>query len=117
MAFIKFKNYAAAARCNITLRFNQYLFISNSILQRMKWEGFYFAEFFTDIEAKLIGVKLIYKNEDAFHRKVFKEKNGVSIHIRPILKAFELQDFHKTTTFEIDEKDDMIVFSLIGLKK
>lgn len=112
MSFRKFTEYGAASRQTITIRTNDLLFISKSILKRFNENAIY-AYIHIDDENKRIGIEFLNeKPEDSNHRKISEEKAGISINIGPVLRFLGVGRLSEKYVTDFDESDGMLVFSI-----
>lgn len=118
MALRKFTNFGAAARSEVTLRVNQSIFISNSMLHKCKAINVKAVYLYVDDERPIIGIKFIDQvaENDKECRKVSREKSGVSLNIAPILKFYNINKQSKKKTMSSRIEGELLIVDLFQVK-
>jgi hypothetical protein len=117
MGFKKFTTFGSSSRSTITLRVNNTIFISKSMLLRLGLIlDVRFAVVYLDDDGLYVGLKLSVEEpvEEGF-RKLSIENSGVSLNIFAILRYFNIPKITSKKDLSAEIKDDMIIFSLKDL--
>ena len=119
MTLRKFIEFGAASRNNISLRANQNLFISKSIINKYKIANPEACFIFIDDKKPLVGLQFVEKmdKENKELRKVLKEKSGLSVNISPILRFYGIEKKKEKIEMSIIEDEELLLIDLAELKK
>lgn len=112
MPFEIFESYGAREKNYLTLRTTNFLFIRKGILKDLNLEDSKFAEFYIDRANLNIALKLVKELPIVRHRKIVKERSGLSVNIGPILKHFGIMSVNKKIDSHVKHIDGMLVFSI-----
>ena len=111
----KFTEYGAASRIQVTIRTNDLLFISKSILRQFN-ENAKYAYIHIDEINYLIAIEFLSeKPQDTENRKISEENAGVSINLSPVLRFFGIKKLKKKYMTDYENKEGMLVFSVKNL--
>ncbi len=116
MGLRKFTEYGAALRTDITIRTNDLLFISKSIIKQFDAEQAEYVVLYIDEDSYLAGIEFFKEKPDTDWRKISKEKAGVTINIAPLLRFFGIKKLDKKFIMNIKQEEKKLVFSLKGIR-
>lgn len=111
-----FTHYGASAREQVTIRTNDILFVSDTLLKRFNADKCCFVTIFIDEENAEIGLEFHDNKPTNVHRKVCGEKSGISINIAPILRYFNIKKLDRKYIANIRKDGKLLVFSIRELK-
>ena len=119
MALRKFVEYGAASRNEVTLRVNQTLFISNSMVARYGGTGATAVNLYIDDETPRIGIEFLSPSDDNGKetRKISTEKSGIAINVSAILKYYNIPKFEGKRTLYTKNEEGMLILDLNDLLK
>jgi hypothetical protein len=118
MSLRKFIEFGAASRNKVTLRANQTLFISKSIVNKYTSLNPVGCFIFVDDKKPILGIQFVDNIDNNKEiKKISKEKSGFSVNISSVLRFYNIEKRKEKIDMDIVEDKDMLLMDLEKLKK
>ncbi len=116
MTFILFEQTNGSLSEHAVLRKNDYLFISNFLIDKLNIKSYKSANIYIDDENPVVALEMLNKpaTQRTAHRKIVVEKIGIVINIARVLKYYRIGQRYRTYSLDI-KKDKSSGFLMIDL--
>ena len=116
MAFRKFIEFGASARDTVTIRNNDLVFISDSLLNQANARDKSYVYIHIDEKSFKIGIQFLDEEPSDYNfRKITKEKAGGTINLSAVLRFFGVKKLMSKHIAETSFENGLLVFSIESL--